>query len=185
MPEYSIKEFGVLVGKEPKQVHTLIARDKLIKNERKKIDTSISINSIYLELNKVNGEQKKVNGKSTPKKEKSPEKIIKDTHQLIIEEKSRIELENKRKDLEIKELELSKKRNELINLEQTITLVSNYSESMKRELDQNIKTLIQDICARHGISPSKAGEYKLKVAKLINKSNKSSIELLLKKLGNE
>lgn len=185
MPEYSIKEFGVLIGKEPKQVHTLIARDKLIKNERKKIDTSIAINSIFLETNKINGHPKKINGSLKTKKEKPPENVPQSTHHFVIEEKARIELENKRKDLELKELELSKKRNELINLEDACALVSSYSDTLKRELDQNIKTLIQDICARHGISASKSGEYKLKVANLINKSSKKSIELLLKNLGNE
>lgn len=185
MPEYSIKEFGVLIGKEPKQVHTLIARSKIIKNDRRKIDTSIQVNSIYLEENKVNGEQIKVNGKQNNKKQpltKPGKEIPINNHQLVIQEKARLELELKRKELESKDLELSKKRGELINLEQTVNLVSTYSDTLKRQLDQNIKTFIQDICARHGIDSSKAGEYKMKVAHIINKSSKDSISKLMRDL---
>ena len=68
----------------------------------------------------------------------------------------------------------------LVSLEKTTLIVKSYAENLQRELLMNMQTFIQDICARHAIDPGKTGEYKLQAATLINRSNKISVEKLLK-----
>ena len=67
----------------------------------------------------------------------------------------------------------------MIELEKTISITQAYSDKFKRGLHEDIKTFIQDICARHDIDTGKAGEYKLKIADIINdRSEKVTKELL-------
>lgn len=187
MPEFSISEFASLINVEPKQVHTLVSRKKIIKNERRKIDTSIDINKYFLEQRQAeiiptkSKSKRKVKPSSNDAKEIPP--ISK--HALVLEEKTKVELQIKKRELEAKELELSRKRGELVNLEQTGDLISKYVHSTNNKLCESIQIFVRDICARHSIEISKAGAYELKVKGMINKINEDSVNEIFKSLENE
>lgn len=186
MAIYTIKEFAELTGKRPKDIHTYIGRNKIIKNSEKKIDTTEPINLSFLEEYRINGtvphsvtmpkSRKASDSKGSPNTTK-PEQS---ERSKILDRKTALEVQIKQMDLQQRELAIQKQRGELINLEQTVNIVKSYSDNLKKNMEQNIKTFIQDICARHGIESSKMGEYTMKVANIINKSNKSAIEQLLK-----
>jgi hypothetical protein len=188
MPEYTIKEFALEVGKEPKHIHTYISRNKLVKNASRKIDTTIDINREFYNKYKINDISKNVNGnsRSKTKEKKSHHVELKDPevekYASISREKSRVELEIKKRDLEVKELELAKKRGDLVDLEKTGSLISEYVSSTNNKLCEALKIMIQDICARHSIEPGKAGEYKIKVTELINKINSESVDEVFRKI---
>lgn len=191
MPIYSIKEFSKLVGKEPKQIHTLVSRSKIIKNDFRQIDTSNAINGAYLEVNKIDtslpqnqNPVKKIKSitKAKPRERFKAEQISvdKEVGELtsLTLQKKRLEIEKLKKENQLKDEELKKTKGETIDLEKTVMVVSTYSDNLKREFSQNMQILIQDICARHGIDTGKSGEYKMKVNDLINISSTKSIGVL-------
>lgn len=210
MPVYSIKEFASLVGKEPKQIHTAAVRGKVIKNDKKQIDTSVEVNQYYLDVHGVSQPQNKLEVKE--KKVKKPPKVrgyrqvVEEipeaveavrqgkldlkipTHQDLIAvdyQKKLKEVEKLKKDIAIKEEDLKKKRNEVVDLEHTLAVVKAYSDSMKKDVTQQMQMLIQDICARYGVDSGKAGRHKLKVIEIVNQCSKKSISLLLEQFKDE
>lgn len=187
MAEYKIAEFAKLVGKEPKQIHRDISRNKLIKNASKKIDTSNPLNREYLELNQTDSDQQVI--KSTPqkkgdtvKKEKPPPPSP--LQKATLEQKQLSVLKIKR-ELEIQEITIQEKKGQLINKDETISTVAAYVDSLKKELDQRMQLIIQDFGVRHGIEVTKTEEFKSKVPTAINESSESSIKLLLKQFGDD
>jgi len=186
MAIYTIRQFADEIGKEPKHVHSYIARKKLIKNGDKKIDTSELINDAFLKKYSQKLAAKTILKHETPiNSDESDEKEIpklKDTNeysQLELQEKQ-LRIEKLRREVDLKNEELRKKKGESIDLNPALTIVKTYSVKLKKELANGVQILIQDICAREGVDPGRAGEYKLKVNDIINSSNKTSIEELLK-----
>ena len=94
-----------------------------------------------------------------------------------------ISIKKSEAEMKLKELELLQKQNSLIELERVVNISKAYADNLSRGLLQTIKTFVQDICARHNIESGKTGEYKMKVADLINKSNEKAIQELLKEFG--
>ncbi len=189
MPIYTVKEFAELTGKKPKDIHTYVSRNKIIKDSNRKIDSNNPVNALFLEQYKINTtdhiEEPKQAAIKKPKKESNQEekpakeKAVKSNAMTKLSlEKMKLEVEDKRKSLELKDEQLRKLRGETIDLNRTITLVKTFSDSMKREYSQLTQILIQDICARHGIDSGKAGEYKLKVNDLVNKATSKSVQVL-------
>lgn len=117
-----------------------------------------------------------------------PEKIIKNDPELSQLTKVNLRLKEitirkSENEMKLKELELLHKQNSLIELEKVINISKAYSDNFTRGLLQTIKTFIQDICARHNIETGKTGEYKLKIADIINKENEKAVKALLKEFG--
>ena len=190
MPVYTIKEFSDLVDIPPKNLHTYATRRKLIKNTNGQIDTNNPINEAFFESRKKDTTKpikkpavKKNNSKKklkTGKKDKE-EDLFSGTPESFTElDRLNKKLTNEKllKDIAIKNEDLKKKRGEVIESEVAITIATSYADNLKRDYVQHVQTLIQDICARHGISSQKAGDYKIKVYEIINNANKSSISIL-------
>jgi len=185
MPIYSVKEFAELTGCQPKNIHTYAQRGKIVKNKNKQIDTTNPVNNVFFEERRVNGKatittKPESKSKEKPKNDEKPPSIS--SHQKVLEEKARLDLDLKRRDLELKEIELSKKRGELVDLEQTGVLISQYVGLTNKKLCSNIETFIQDICARHNIETSKAGKYKENIREIINKINEESVNDIFDKI---
>ena len=87
-------------------------------------------------------------------------------------------------EVHLKKEELKRKRNEVIDLNQTLSITKAYSDNLKKNFTQKMQLLIQDICSRYEIPSDKAGVYSMKVIKLINESSKASVAIL-KELNNE
>lgn len=199
MPIYTVTEIGQMIGKPNKSVHVYVSRKKLRKNEDGKIDTSDPLNDVFLQKYAIKYQADKIKSESSPPESKpdqesdqenKPTRPVKSnikSDAIVSEELEKIQLTNRktRLEVEIKEEELKKKRGEVIDLNETLTIVKSYSDSMKKEFAQTIQILIQDICARHEIEPGKAGDYKLKVNDLINESSKKTIHQLLDQFGHE
>lgn len=132
-------------------------------------------------------EKKETKIKAKPKPDPKPVPQPQELSPLakITLEQKRLGIRKVKTEMELKELELKKLNGSLIDLDKTIDIIKGYSENFNRELLQTIRTFVQDICARHSIDSGKSGEYKLKVADLINKSNDSAIQNLLKTFSNE
>ena len=181
-------ELGKLTGIAPKNIFVYKTRKKLVRNPEKLYDDSDPVNKIFLELHRKNKTENDVlEGKSENNGNEEKQKEIPSfsSMDLINIELKKVNIQKTKKDIELKELEYKQLKGSLIELEQTINLVTHYSDNLKRNLQQNVQTFIQDICARHNIEPGKAGEYKLNVTSLINKANQSSIDILLNHFKNE
>lgn len=127
-----------------------------------------------------------------PKKEIKEPEVKKEIPVKFVQpelsELSKVNLEQKKfaikkakTEYELKQIELQEKKGSLISLEKTVIITKTYSDKLKHEFLQSMENLIQDVCARHSIDSGKTGEYKLKVAEVINKSNDLAIDELLKR----
>lgn len=186
MAELTIAKFAELTGTKPSNIHTYVGRGKVIKNENKMIDTNNQINKAFLQLHQAklldttqaedNSSTKKTT--RTKKKDTEPEELT-DLAKVTIELKQQ---EQRKKEIEIqlKENDLKKAKGELVDRKQTIRLISQYSQTSQKAINQGMSILIKDICAHHKIDPGKMGEYVLEVANILNSANKKTVESLLK-----
>lgn len=194
MAVYSIKEFSEITGVKINNIYTYIGRKKIVKNKKGEIDTSNVLNEIFLskrtgnkpiinkEIESVKNIEKK-NGNSEKKQETQPTGTDSATALIQLEYATKkLQAQKIQKDIALKDLEIKKKNNELFELDKFISIAKSYSETLKRELHERMKLLIQDICARHDIETGKTGEYKLKVTDIINDSSDSAIDKLMKGL---
>lgn len=179
MAVYSIKEISDMTGIPQKNVHTYISRKKLIKNNDKKIDTSNIINKIFIEKY---SKDKKIILQTEIKEKHSENETSGMTAMTQVEfAVKKLQANKLQKENELKDIEIQKKKGSLIELEKTILITKEYSDMLKRGLLEDIKLFVQDICARHDIPTGKAGEYKLKIADIINERNSKAIKGLMKK----
>ena len=195
MPTYTVKEIADLIGKKRNLVEAYCSRKTLIKNSDKKIDSLNPVNELFLakhiiQQNTIQSDilthpppeskpdQEKKNGKD--KSDKVPVSAIMEIDYAI----KKLNAEKIEKIIQLKDIEIKKKNNELVDLEQTLSIVKTYSESIKKIIAQDIQLLIQDMCSRYDIPSSKAGKYGLKVIEIINQASKESIAIL-KELNNE
>jgi len=209
MITFTASEMRVITGIQAKNLYNYWKRGHIEKDENKLYPFS-KINKQFLaeygkatELEKVLQEKKKkpaqknsvtkkkpVAKKATSKKttkakpapKKQPRKKEEELSPLqnvnVIQKE--LAIEKARVDLQLKKKELSKQSGDLIELSTTIDSIKRYSGDFNRDLLQNIRTFVQDICARHGIESGKMGEYKMKVADIINDSNNKAVDNLLK-----
>lgn len=195
MPTYSIKEIADLIEKPAKTVEVYCVRKKLIKNPEKKIDTSNPINELFLAKYIVqnNTVQAEIPSQTIPEsipdseKKNGKEQPEKTTGSALIQVEyaiKKLQAQKLQKDIQLKDIEIKKKNNELVDLEQTMSIVKAYSESIKKGIAQDVQLLIQDMCSRYDIPSAKAGKYGLKVIEIINQASKESIAIL-KELNNE
>ena len=195
MPTYSVKEIADLIEKPAKTVEVYVARKKLIKNSDKKIDTSNPINELFLAKYTVQQNTIQSDILTHPLPESEPEhekKNGKDKSDISNAAAiMTVDLANKKlngeklqKDIELKDIAIKKQNKELVDLEQTMSIVKAYSESIKKGIAQDVQLLIQDMCSRYDIPSAKAGKYGLKVIEIINQASKESITIL-KELNNE
>lgn len=198
MPEYSPSEIAKLIGKPRKSVEVYVARKKLIKNDNKKIDTSNPINALFLEKykkiensnidsnsnTKVAEKKNEVpKNQSQPKQKPNPQNSASALIQLEYMSK-KLTAQKLQQEIEIKSVELRKKKGELVDLESTLNIVKHYSISMKKNIAEEIQSMIQELGARYDIAPEKIGGYKLKVNEIINQCNDNSINDLKNKFNN-
>lgn len=195
MPTYSVREIADLVGKKAKDIEVYVTRKKLVKNSDKKIDTSNQINEYFLAKYIVqnNTIQAEISTNTIPESEPDHEKKNgKDKSDIaVVTALMQVEYAIKKltaqkleKEVQLKEIEIKKKNSELVDLEQTMSIVRAYSESIKKGIAQDVQLLIQDMCSRYDIPSAKAGKYGLKVIEIINQASKESIAIL-KELNNE
>lgn len=196
MPLYHLKEFAELTGTKTKHFSTYEKRQKLVITEDRKIDSTNEVNKLFMELNKPKDLSKpktatKPNAttrggntasKTTNKaKEPQQEKQENQKQSILVSlemEKKRLEVEKLKRQLETAEEDLKKKRGESVDLNEALTIVTNYSSNLKKDLAQQLQIHIQEICVRHNISADKAGQYKLKILDIINASSNKSINIL-------
>ena len=195
MPVYTVKEIGELIGKPAKTIEVYCGRKKLIKNSDKRIDTSDPINELFIAKYAVQQNTIQADISMQPPSELKPDsekKNGKDKSGRINSANimeidyaiKKLNAEKIQKDIQLKDIEIKKKNNELVNLEQTLSIVKAYSESIKKGIAQDVQILIQDMCSRYDIPSAKAGKYGLKVIEIINQASKESITIL-KELNNE
>lgn len=180
MAIYSIKELSDLTGVDSKNIHVYIKRGKLIKDQNSKIDSSIAINELFIKKY-AKSDSKKIdfdNDERSEEKSKNQNDTSASSMMQVEYAIKKLNAQKLQRDILIKDEELKRKKGDVIDLESTLSIVSTYSEALKKEFSLQIQTHIQDICARHGIEPEKSGEYKLKVIEIINESSKKSITIL-------
>lgn len=187
MPIYTVKEFAELTGKKPKDIHTYATRGKVIKTSDARIDTTNEINNLFFELNKVDTTIQKTTRSKASKTvgKKEAEKVVVVKENVRSDRLTKLEIQKKQLEVdklkrlnEIAEEDLKLRRGETVDLKETLQLISNYSDGFKKDLAEQFKLHIQEICSRHGITTEKAGEYSMKVNDIINASSKKSISSL-------
>ena len=183
----STKDLTRLTGIAAKQFYIYRQREKLIRDPSSKLyNDQNPINHIFLiehAKNTIEIPMLKLPKKINEQKAGPAQELL--NFNAIETEQKQLQLEKLKKEIEEKEIKINHLNGSLISLDKTIVIVKSYSENMQRELLQNMRTFITDICVRHSIDPGKTGEYKLHATNLINKSNKLSIEKLLKQFVSE
>lgn len=195
MPTYSVKEIAELIEKPAKTVEVYVTRKKLIKNSDKKIDTSNPINEFFLAKHIVqnNTIQSEIPSEPLPESESDHEKKngkdksdnARGSALMQVEYAiKKLTAQKLQEEVHLKKEELKRKRNEVIDLNQTLSITKAYSDNLKKNFTQKMQLLIQDICSRYEIPSDKAGAYSMKVIELINESSKASVAIL-RELNNE
>jgi hypothetical protein len=164
-------------------LHVYISRGKLIKTPDKKIDPSNPINDLFLQQNSEQKKHTTVIGFDTKKKVVSKNDDNNDEPKInslveLDKEKKRLEIEKLQRDIGLKDELLKKARNEVIPLEQTLSITRAYAASLKKNFTQSVQLLIQEICSRYEVPPDKAGSYTMKIIDIVNQSSKESVQLL-------
>ncbi|MCK5611342.1 hypothetical protein KAR91_56250 [Candidatus Pacearchaeota archaeon] len=195
MPTYSVKEIAELIEKPAKTVEVYATRKKLVKNSDKKIDTSNPVNEFFLAKHIVqnNTVQSEIPNEPLPEskpdhekkngKDKSDNTVGSALMQVEYAIK-KLTAQKIQKDVQLKDIEIKKKNNELVDLEQTMSIVRAYSESLKKGFVQDMNGIILEVCSRYDIPSDKAGKYYIKIIEAINRRSKESIAIL-KELDNE
>lgn len=199
MSSISVKEFSELAYIDQRNVYTYIKRGKIYPDKKKVDGKLINVFDLENELNKAFIKKRKelqlnkrpertkpaANNTRQRKKDSNQSDEGKDELVLYAKEKQRLELERLKKDIEIKEARIAKDKNEVIELDKTISIVRNYSTTLKKGIAESMQLLIQDICARYKINSGKMGEYKLQVIDLINKNSEKTTSEIFKLMEND
>ena len=163
------------------------------KNDYKQIDTTNALNSDFFELNKITDTTEvtlpeKRNGKKVNKKqlEIDYDKVKPLNHvQQLSQEKLELDVQAKKLSIEKQEIEIKEISKELLNAEKTFSILRTYNQSMMKEIEQRLQTMIQSLCSRHSIDTSNAAKYKYRISEILNESNKVSVDILMDKFKDE
>lgn len=193
MALYTKNDIAEMTGKPIKTVAAWCAPTKktLIVTDGY-IDTGILKNKVF-----INKKVEEFKNKDKPIEKKPPPEEKIDRRKKVYPEKSKEDIEQQnelynldleikkanlqkvKKDLQIKEIDIRKKNGELIEAGSVISIIEAHSDSLKKNLEDQLKVFMREFNKRYSVERENASRNVNRVTEIINKANQKAVESLI------
>src|SRR5688572_11937031 len=180
MALYKSSEFAALCGISVDVLYVMIGRGKVIRNDKKQIDSENPINAMYLQKCKDKKKVQPIPEKETPSQKPDSAKVARDAElkELMDMEKEtkRLAMESKRKEQALLDAKIQKMHGQLMPTDLVKVLFAQHFREVSTSFKQGIDGILSEIGKKARLNGNQMTEIRGTMVKIINESVNKAVE---------